>query len=164
MGKALPASKDGGPLAGRVSVLLEGPGEEAPEAGSIKEALLEALAKNTVLAVSYGPAKKETEKISFQPVHFILTGGREFVFGIMEPGQKDRYTILSVDRIYEAAPQGNPITPPSFVYIQTTGNHDIEVVISREESDLLLIFSSGGDTRKKQPAEYALIAQTEIFS
>jgi hypothetical protein len=55
-------------------------------------------------------------------------------------------------------------SPPDYVYVQTTRNQDIEVLISKKRSDLLLVFVlQPGTGRQKTLAEYALSAQTEIY-
>jgi hypothetical protein len=72
-----------------------------------------------------------------------------------------RYRLLYLDRIKEAVIRQEPVKAPAYVYIQTTGSRDIEVVLARESSDLLLVFVLPPEA---PVSEYTLIAQTEIFA
>jgi hypothetical protein len=81
--------------------------------------------------------------------------------------------ILHGERIEELTCLNNPVSPipaadrgspPDYIYVQTAGSQDIEVLISKKWSDLLLVFTlQPGTSRKKTLAEYALLAQTEIY-
>jgi hypothetical protein len=108
---------------------------------------------------------KKPEKITFLPVHLILFGETQLVFGVLGPESENRYVILYMDRIQEAACLKKTKEPPSYVYAQTTHNQDIEIVISRDKSDLLLIFAAQrGKTQKQASMEYTLLVQTELFA
>jgi hypothetical protein len=162
--KVLPLAKARLPSKGKVSVLLDDMGDDA-EAG-VKQSLLKALDDNAAVRLLYAfSGKKPYASLVFKPVHLICALEFNLVFGTIADGQKNRYALLYLDRIKEVSIRNEVSAPPDYIYIQTTHSHDIEVVITQERSDLLLVFTlqPEGEARKPLP-EYVLLAQTEIFT
>jgi predicted DNA-binding transcriptional regulator YafY len=148
----------------KVSVLLEIPEQWETEMGAVKKALLQALNDNTALNLRYMAGKK-TVSLVFYPLHLICTLGFNLVFGMTWSGEKKKYRLLYVDRIKEATMRQETLIPPPYVYIQTTGNQDIEVVLARENSDIVLVFTIPPDNLETGLLpEYTLLVQTEIFA
>jgi predicted DNA-binding transcriptional regulator YafY len=158
--KVLPLPKGSGKKA---TVLLNTP--EAFEKNDVREPLLAALEHNAAVHLSYiGMGKKQTAFL-FRPLHIICTLGDNLIFGLARIGNEERYKLLYMERIMGAELHDAHGTPAPYVHIQTTGNRDIEAVISGESSDLLLVFSlpASGQNGKFAP-EYSLLVQTEIFA
>jgi hypothetical protein len=126
--------------------------------------LLEALNSHVEVTFRYIYSGIEPITLIVQPLHFIYTPEAPLLFGVLRNEQGNRYGILHGERIEELARLDSPVHPPEYVYVQTTGNHDIEVLVSKKRSDLLLVFTlQPGISRKKTLAEYTLLAQTEIY-
>ncbi|MDR2738264.1 MAG: hypothetical protein LBB68_00295, partial [Treponema sp.] len=101
----------------------------------------------------------------FKPLHLICTLGTNLVFGRLQQGQAERYALLYLDRLRDVTLHSESGVLPSYIYIQSTGNRDIEVVMAQENSDLLLVFILRPDpASQKFLPEYVLLAQTEIFA
>jgi predicted DNA-binding transcriptional regulator YafY len=136
------------------------------EAGTetVKKPLLRALEDGANLKIRYIEANRKTAAFEFLPLHLICTLGFHLIFGKCRMGTEQQYRLLYLDRIVEAVPQQKK-TPPSYVYIQTTGGCDIEAMVAGENSDLLLIFAplTSGQPKGKPP-EYGLLAKAEIFT
>jgi hypothetical protein len=159
----LQKGKNQGPA--KVSVLLETLEVGEREAGTAKKALLQALNANTALDLRYMEAGKKTVSLVFSPLHLICTLDFNLVFGVTRSGEERRYRLLYVDRIKGAAICQEAVKPPPYVYIQTTGHRDIEVVLAGESSDLVLVFTLPPDNPETGPLpEYGLLVQTEIFA
>jgi hypothetical protein len=149
----------------KVSVLLEIPESGGRETGAVKKVLLEALNGNSVLDLRYTESGKKAVSLVFSPLHLICTLDFNLVFGITRSGEERRYRLLYVDRIREAAICQEVVKPPPYMYIQTTGRRDIEVVLAGESSDLVLVFTLPPDSPETGPLpEYSLLVQTEIFA
>jgi predicted DNA-binding transcriptional regulator YafY len=154
----------------KASVLLESPAREQGT-GAVKTPLLQALEDTTALDIRYMEAGKKAVSLIFNPLHLICSLDFNLVFGIARKGEEDssarpgRYRLLYLDRIREAIVRQEPSNPPAYVYIQTTGSRDIEVVLAREHSDLLLVFTLPPEGSSKNPfPEYTLLVQAEIFA
>ena len=79
--------------------------------------------------------------------------------------QKNRYALLYLDRIKEIGRHTGTGIAPDYVYIQTTHNHDIEVVITQERSDVVLVFTLPLEKEsQKHIPEYMLLVQMELFT
>jgi hypothetical protein len=151
----------------RASILLESSAWEEG-AGAVKTPLLQALEDTTALDIRYMEAGKKAVSLVFSPLHLICSLDFNLVFGIAGMGEEDRqgrYRLLYLDRVREAVVRQEPSKPSAYVYVQTTGSRDIEVVLAREQSDLLLVFAlpPGGSSKNPSP-EYTLLVQTEIFA
>jgi predicted DNA-binding transcriptional regulator YafY len=151
----------------KASVLLEGPAWE--DAGAVKTPLLRALEDAAALDIRYMERGRKAVSLVFWPLHLVCAPGDSLVFGMAQPGGEDPspegYRLLYLDRIREAAVQPGRMKPPGYLYVQSTGGRDIEVVLARENSDLVLVFAlPPGDAAKGPPPEYTLLAQTEIFA
>jgi hypothetical protein len=167
LNKALPVSKEADTSAGKISMLLNAPsGPETVREGPLRS-LLEALDSHGEVKLRYAYAGVEPVTLIFRPLHFIYTPEAHLIFGFLRNEQGGRYGILHGGRIEELTRLDSPVSPPvspDYVYVQTTKNQDIEVLISQKRSDLLLVFTlQPGIGRKKTLAEYALLAQTEIY-
>ncbi|GHT71965.1 hypothetical protein FACS1894110_25920 [Spirochaetia bacterium] len=181
LNKALPVSKEADTSAGKVSMLLNAPsGQETDRKGPLRS-LLEALDSYREVKLRYVYSGIEPVTLIFQPIHFIYTPESHLIFGGLRNEQGIRYGILHGERIEELTRIDTPVSqpassalpresgffrgsPPDYVYVQTAEGQDIEVLISKKWSDLLLVFTlQPGTGRKKTLAEYALLAQTEIY-
>jgi hypothetical protein len=153
-----------------VSVLLENPaGEE--EAEGVRKPLVQVLEDGGALDIRYMESGKKAVPLIFSPLHLICSLGFNLVFGMARSGEEGpdmregRYRLLYLDRIREASLRPEQTKAPAYVYVQTTGSRDIEVVLARESSDLLLVFAlPPGEPVKNPPSEYRLLVQTEIFA
>jgi hypothetical protein len=149
----------------KVSVLLETPELGEREMGIAKKVLLEALNGNTALSLRYMESGKKAVSLVFSPLHLICTLDFNLVFGVIRSGEERRYRLLYVDRIREATIYQEVVKPPPYVYIQTTGHRDIEVVLAGASSDLVFVFALPPDSPASGPLpEYVLLVQTEIFA
>jgi hypothetical protein len=160
--KVLPLPQKPSPLFGKVSILPdERQGEDI--INPVKKTIFEALGDNSSLQIVYNGFYSASSNLVFKPLHCILSRETLLVFGLIEA--EGRYTILYLDRIGEAIHLNKTLKPPAYVYVQTTHHYDIEVILSKEESDLFLVFSAKRrDAKKKIPGEYVLLAQIEIFA
>jgi predicted DNA-binding transcriptional regulator YafY len=151
----------------KASILLESPSWDL-EADTVQKPLLQALEEASALDIRYMEGGKKAVSLVFWPLHLVCSPGFSLVFGMARPGEGSSagsYRLLYLDRIREAAARQEPVKPPAYVYIQTTGNRDIEVVFAREYSDLVLVFALPPESpAKNPPPEYILLVQTEIFA
>jgi hypothetical protein len=154
----------------KASILLDGPAWE-PDSGGVKNPLLQALEDTTALDIRYMEAGKKAVSFVFWPLHLICSPGYNLVFGKAQTGEENlspeagRYRLLYLDRIKEAVVREGKAKSPAYVYVQTTGSRDIEIVLAREQSDLVLVFAlSAENPAKNSPPEYTLLVQTEIFA
>ncbi|MDR2661436.1 MAG: hypothetical protein LBC31_00400 [Treponema sp.] len=151
----------------RASILLEGPFPK-PEAGPALTTLLRALEEARALDVRYMEAGKKAGSFVFWPLHLVCSPAYSLVFGRAQSGESPgdgRYRLLYLDRIREAAIRQDRAKPPAYIHIQTTGGRDIEAVLARDQSDLVLVFALPAEGSAKGPApEYILLAQTELFA
>ncbi|GHV84024.1 hypothetical protein AGMMS50212_13640 [Spirochaetia bacterium] len=158
-----PEEKDS--LSGKVSVLQD----ENRDSPAVNAVLLNALKDSRFLDIRYASRNTPSVSLVFLPLHLICTVVSELrhphlLLGVIRSGHKERYALLYADNITEAVQRDEQIAPPTFVYVQTTNNNDIEAVLSAESSDILLVFSMKDTPTKKIPhPEYTLLAQTEIF-
>jgi predicted DNA-binding transcriptional regulator YafY len=161
--KTLPLQKRERPPA-KATILLESSAWEEG-AGAVKQPLLQALEESTALDIRYMESDKKAVSLVFTPLHLICSLGFNLVFGIARSGEESRYRLLYLDRILKALARREKTKPPAYVYIQTTGSRDIEVVLARDSSDLLLVFALPLDEPEKNTlSEYSLLVQTEIFT
>jgi hypothetical protein len=178
LNKALPVSKEADVSTGKVSMLLNAPsGQKISKKGPLLS-LLEALNSHAEVKIRYFYSGIEPVTLFFRPLHFIYTFESHLIFGALRNEQGNHYGILHGDRITELSfidtPVSSPVSsteakdrgsPLDYIYVQTTENQDIEILISKKRADLLLVFTlQPGISRKKTLAEYVLLAQTEIFS
>jgi hypothetical protein len=167
----------------KASVLLETSVREQG-AGAVKTPLLQALEDGGTLDIQYMESGKKAVSFTFNPLHLICALDFNMVFGIARMGEEvfarpGRYRLLYLDRIREAVIRQEPAKPPegnlnpfesrrrvpAYVYVQTTGSRDIEVVLAGEHSDLLMVFALPPDGSSKNTSpEYTLLVQTEIFA
>jgi predicted DNA-binding transcriptional regulator YafY len=154
----------------RASILLEGPAWE-PESDAVKRPLLRALEDTAALHIRYMEAGKKVVSLVFLPLHLVCSPGGSLVFGITRrkgegpAPEGDSYRLLYLDRIREAVLRQGPGRPPAYVRVQTTGGRDIEIILAREQSDLILVFTLPAEgSAKSPPPEYTLLVQTEIFA
>jgi predicted DNA-binding transcriptional regulator YafY len=154
----------------KASVLLDGPALDLEEAGAVTRPLLQALEDTAALDIRYMEAGKKAVSLVFWPLHLVCAPGYSLVFGSAQTGEasspeEGRYCLLYLDRIREAVIRQERGKSPAYIHVQTTGGRDIEVVLARETSDLVLVFAlpDEGSAKGPQP-EYALLVQTEIFA
>ncbi|MDR1143255.1 MAG: hypothetical protein LBK77_03425 [Spirochaetaceae bacterium] len=151
----------------RASILLEGPFPET-ETGPALTTLLQALEEAGALDIRYMEAGKKAVSFVFWPLHLVCSPGCSLVFGRVQSGESPeggRYRLLYLDRIRQAAIRQDRAKPPAYIHIQTTGGRDIEAVLAREQSDLVLVFALPAEGSAKSPApEYTLLVQTELFA
>ncbi|WP_157784180.1 hypothetical protein [Treponema primitia] len=139
------------------------PGPESLKEGPLRS-LLEALNNQVEVKLHYIYSGLESVILIFRPLHFIYTPETHLIFGTLRDEQRSRYVILHGERIQKLAYLDSPVNQPDYVYVQTTGNQDIEILVSQRQSDMLLVFTlQPGTGRKKTLAEYALLAQTEVY-
>jgi predicted DNA-binding transcriptional regulator YafY len=149
----------------RVSVLLDRGAAEDPAFDAVQRPLIQAVNHTTACEILYRYSAVKPIRLIFKPLHLICTLGTNLVFGRVQEGLAERYALLYLDRIRDVTPRSESGVLPSYIYIQSTGNRDIEVVMARENSDLLLVFIPRPDSAsRKFPPEYVLLAQTEIFA
>jgi hypothetical protein len=147
----------------KATVLLNAPG--ALEGNPVKEPLLSALENRTALDIRYLETGKKKSSFLFRPLHLICTLGDSLVFGLAGSKTEERYRLLFLERVTGVIPHKGPSVLPSYIHVQTTGNRDIEVVVSGERSDLLLVFTlPAASEGKNSSPEYELIVRTEFFS
>jgi hypothetical protein len=153
------------PRYGKISILENKP--DLWEAGTetVKKPLLRALEDGAVLKIRYMEAGRKAAAFEFQPLHLICTLGFNLIFGICQTGVEPQYRLLYLDRVAEAAPRQKKTRQPSYVYIQSSGECDIEAVIAGEYSDMLLVFAPLREGQSEgKPPEYGLLAKAEIFA
>jgi predicted DNA-binding transcriptional regulator YafY len=165
--KVLPLQK-GEKRRAKASVLLDGPVWE-PEADTVQKSLLQALDEASALDIRYMEGGKKAVSLVFWPFHLVCSPGFSLVFGTVKQEENEPsaggYRLLYLDRIREATVRREAAKPPAYVYIQTTGGRDIEAVLAREHSDLVLVFALPPEyPAKSPPPEYTLLVQTEIFA
>jgi predicted DNA-binding transcriptional regulator YafY len=162
--KLLPLKKGTAPHK-QVSVLLDSLAPSDALTEKAGKEIVRALDSYDSLDMVYADSGKRYIDLLFKPLHLICTLNRSLVFGMVNSGRESRYSLLYLDRIREAKIRHEPSEPPSYLYIISTGNQDIEVVLSRDKSDLLLVFAPNPETpTQKHPLEYSLRIQTEIFA
>jgi predicted DNA-binding transcriptional regulator YafY len=167
--KLLPVQK-GEKGSKKASVLLEGPVWE-PDSRGVKKPLLQALEDAAALDIRYIESGKKAVSLVFWPLYLICSPGYSLVFGKVQSGEEGpsaeegRYRLLYLDRIRKAIARHDTAKPPAYIHVQTTGSRDIEVVLAREHSDLVLVFALPPETSvKTPPPEYTLLVLTEIFA
>jgi predicted DNA-binding transcriptional regulator YafY len=154
----------------KTSILLDGPAWDHEEAGAVTGPLLRALEDTAALDIRYMEAGKKVVSLVFWPLHLVCSPGYSLVFGSVQREEASvpeagRYRLLHLDRIREAVVRQERGKSPAYIHVQTTGGRDIEVVLSREQSDLVLVFALPDEgPAKGPPPEYILLAWTEIFA
>jgi hypothetical protein len=163
MDKVLPLAAPAAPDS--VSVLLDQGAAEDPAFDTVKRPLIQAMNRTAACEILYRHSAVKPIRLIFRPLHLICTLGNNLIFGQVQEGQAGRYALLYLDRIREVTPRGESGTLPSYIYTQSAGSRDIEVIMARENSDLLLVFipRPNSASRRSLP-EYVLLAQTEIFT
>jgi predicted DNA-binding transcriptional regulator YafY len=167
--KVLPLSKDKSGAPAKASVLLDGPEPSNAQVQGVKAPILQSLENNAALALRYVWNGKKPVTLRFRPIHFICAPGVSLLFGRDETQSEPRYALLRFEHIKEAAclPDSDaspaPGIPP-YIQVQTTHSGDIEVILAREQSDLLLVFALPPLDSGKPLPEYSLLAQTELFA
>jgi predicted DNA-binding transcriptional regulator YafY len=161
----------GGKRPKKASVLLDGPALDPEEAGTVTRPLLQALEDTAALDIRYMEAGKKAVSLVFWPLHLVCAPGYSLVFGLVQTEEEEpspeagRYRLLCLDHIREAVVRQERGKSPAYIHVQTTGGRDIEMVLARKQSDLVLVFAlpDEGSAKGPQP-EYALLVQTEIFA
>jgi hypothetical protein len=155
----------------KASILLDGPMWDPEGADVVTRPLLQALGDAAALDIRYMEAGKKAVSLVFWPLHLVCSPGYSLVFGLVQTGEGEplpeggRYRLLHLDHIREALMRQERGKSPAYIHVQTTGNRDIEVVLAREQSDLVLVFALPDENAAKGPQpEYDLLVQTEIFA
>jgi len=127
--------------------------------------LIKALKMSKFLNIRYLSDENCVRELSFLPIQLIFSPENHLVFGIERKYHEKKYVILYYDKIRELDFTGEQAAPFSFISIQTTNEDDIEVVLSCEKADTLLVFSSKKERLlNREFPEYVLLAKTELFA
>jgi hypothetical protein len=98
------------------------------------------------------------------PIQIIFSLENHLVFGLERKFHEEKYVILYYDKIRELDFTDEQAAACSFISIQTTNVDDIEVVLSCDKADTLLVFSSKKERLlNREFPEYVLLAKTELF-
>ena len=152
--KVFPVAGDRNPLAGKISVLPA----RKPQTAS------HALLWTALAECRFTRVRHRMEEFDFLPLHLILSADGQLAAGRVRSGGGERDALLAIDALTELELKEHA-APPAFIYAQTTNNNDIELIISGDNSDVLLVFSHSRATMRPQsPSEWTLLAKTEIFA
>jgi hypothetical protein len=127
--------------------------------------LVKALKTSKFLNVRYEFDTNCFRELAFLPLRLIFSLENHLVFGVERRYREGQYAILHYDKIEEVDFTGEQAAPVPFISVQTTNMDDIEVVLSCDNADTLLVFSCKKERllNRKLP-EYTLLAKTELYT
>jgi predicted DNA-binding transcriptional regulator YafY len=148
------------PLSGRVSVFPETARDEPDKTG---RAIKDALTDCRELSIGYQSAAGRNLTCIVRPLHLVYHKNTCLLLAAAAAGSAVPHLLLPMPRIQTAAMTGASFPPPRYVHIRIGGNDEIEVILSDEQHDTLLVFSavnSAGDAL----TEYALLSKTDMYA
>jgi len=128
---------------------------------SIIEVLINALGAGNIISLDFRPSSLIKSIMSFHPIQLIYSSKETLLFGLDMMESNPRYRILNSAYISNVSVQAQQLSSPQFVYVQSTNNEDIEILLSELDKDTILIFSA--NKPKKEMSEYSLLAKTDLY-
>jgi hypothetical protein len=157
--------KDDEAVLGKISVVQ---GKPDFSGTAIEESVKTALSKNTELNISYRQSKGTTADFLFRPLQLVYLKNEQsenavpiqcFVLGETPTGGNKPYSLLESERLQKAEPTGTTFTPVKAVNVTQAKENSIEVMLTRDRYDTILVFAAGEDG-----GEYRLLSRIDIYA
>ncbi|GHV52280.1 hypothetical protein AGMMS49579_09290 [Spirochaetia bacterium] len=136
--------------------------------GTIEATVKTALTENTELNISYGQEGGTAADFLFRPLQLVYLQNEQkdnagpircYVLGEMASGGGKPYSLLEAEHLQKADPTGNTFAPAKAVNISPVEENSIEVMLTRDTYDTILVFAAG-----ENGTEYRLLSRIDIYA